>query len=242
MTTSEARAADRESLWSRRGCCWSAQTHHAIGTCSRALRYARRVRRGDGSGSCARSTSRRDCWRRASASRWRPAHMGARYREWVENLQLGLVHLAPALLRRAVPGLVLRLPVARRSWRMTTSCRWTRPRRQPTDAVRVRRHDASRRRRDVMDTWATSSHVAADRRAVTSTDPELYAAGVPVHAAATGARDHPHLGVLHHPQVAPPVRRAAVDGRGDLWLGAGAARAWARSARAVAAGRWRRWR
>ena len=38
---------------------------------------------------------------------WYPTHMRARYRAWVEEPELGLVHLAPAFLRGPIPGLVL---------------------------------------------------------------------------------------------------------------------------------------
>ena len=38
---------------------------------------------------------------------WRPAHMGVRYRQWVEGTGLGLVYFPAALFRSVLPGLVL---------------------------------------------------------------------------------------------------------------------------------------
>ena len=47
------------------------------------------------------------CWITKSSSRPEKCHMKTRYREWVKNLHLQLVHQPPAYLWGAIPGLDL---------------------------------------------------------------------------------------------------------------------------------------
>ena len=155
--------------------------------------------------------------RRAGALASR-AHAGALPRLGGEP-ELGLVHLPPALLRRALPGLVL--PGLRRVVLADeASCRSTRPSAaasSPCACGSTRVHPET----DVMDTWATSSLTPQIVGRWLAGHRELYRAGLPLLAAPAGARDHPHLGVLHHRQVALPLRHAALDRRAHLRLGAG---------------------
>ena len=69
----------------------AARDHHAAGSGS-----SRRWRSGDSSSSAAVSCS------------WIPEHMRSRYENWVNGLVGRLVHQPPAILRRAVPGVVSR--------------------------------------------------------------------------------------------------------------------------------------
>ena len=92
--------------------------------------------------------------------------MGSRYENWVERPERRLVRQPPALLRRAVPGLVPRsradgnIRLRRvRSCRTRRACRSIRPPTSPT-ATRADQRDQPggfAGDPDVMDTWATSS-------------------------------------------------------------------------------------
>ena len=128
--------------------------------------------------------------------------------------QRRLAHLAPALLRRAVPGLVpprrarpagLRRAAAADRGR---SCRSTRAATCPTGfdetpARRARRlHRRPRRHGHLGDLVA----LAADRRRLGGRRGPL-AAALALRPAPAGARDHPHLAVLLGRARAPRGRR-----------------------------------
>ena len=67
---------------------------------------------------------------------------------------------------------------------------------------------------DVMDTWATSS-LTPQIAGGWVEDEDLFARVFPMDLRPAGARDHPHLAVLHGAQVAPRARRVALDRRRD---------------------------
>ena len=171
---------------------------------------------------------------RERAARARPraalasaVHAGA-LRELGQRPDRRLVRQPPALLRRAVPGLVsARRATApsiydaadRRATR--SSCRSIR---RPTCPTATAPSSAAQPGGfagdpDVMDTWATSS-LTPQIVGGWEDDPDLFARVVPDGPAPAGARHHPHLAVLHGAALAARARLAAVDERGDLRLGA----------------------
>ena len=151
-------------------------------------------------------------------------HAGAP-RELDQRPERRLVRQPPAVLRRAVPGLV---PGARgRQPRLRASDRAARgspadrsvhgrarrlPRRAARSARRVQRR--SRHHGHVGDLVAH----AADRGRLARRSGPLRAR-LPDGRPPAGARHHPHLALLDRAAIAPRVRRAAVGARGDLRLG-----------------------
>ncbi len=109
--------------------------------------------------------ARRRCSSGAASCAGIPPHMRARYESWVEGLNARLAHQPPALLRRAVPGLV---PARRRRRARLRRTRCS-PREDqlPVDpsSDAPDGYDDDQRGKpggfvgdpDVMDTWATSS-------------------------------------------------------------------------------------
>ena len=140
-------------------------------------------------------------------------------RELGQRPERRLVRQPPALLRRAVPGLVpARRATARSLYdaadrrRARSSCRSI-PR--PTCPTATRPSSAAQPGGfvgdpDVMDTWATSS-LTPQIAGRLGEDPDLFAQRLPDGPAPAGARHHPHLAVLDGPALAPRARRAAVD-------------------------------
>ena len=151
--------------------------------------------------------------------------MQSRYQNWVEGLERRLVRQPAALLRRAVSGVVSASTRA-------ASCSTTAAaadggaaadrsvdRRadglhgRPARSAR-RLHRRSRRHGHVGDLVAD----AADCRQVGGR-PGSVRARVPDGPAAAGARDHPHLAVLHRRARALRARLAALEDDDDLRLG-----------------------
>ena len=167
------------------------------------------------------------CSQRARELQWHPAlHAGAP-RELDQRPERRLVRQPPALLRRAVPGLVSACsptasPRLRASDRAAGGAAADRsvhrrarrlPRRSARSARRVQRR--SRRHGHVGDLVAD----AADRRRLARGCGSVRAR-LPDGRAAAGARHHPHVAVLDGAALPSGVRRAAVGARGDLRLGA----------------------
>ena len=170
---------------------------------------------------------------------WHPAHMQARYRDWIEGLKWDW-----CISRQRYFGVPF--PV----W-YCDACgdvSLADEAQLPVDPFEYRPASPCQMRRHIVHAGARrDGHVghivalAADCGALAGRR-ETLRARVPVLASTAGARDHPHLGVLHHHQIAASLWRAAVERGGDLGLGTCAGRAPARSARAEAADRSRRWR
>ena len=144
-------------------------------------------------------------------------HAGA-LRELGQRPERRLVRQPPAVLRRAVSGLVS----ARRAGRPSSTTRPMPPREDQlpidpsTDVPDGYRADQRgvpggfAGDPDVMDTWATSS-LTPQIVCGWPDDPELFAQHVPDGPAAAGARHHPHLAVRHGAARAARARLAAVD-------------------------------
>ena len=164
---------------------------------------------------------------------WHPAHMQARYRDWIEGLKwdwcisrqryFGVPF--PVWYCDACGDVSLadeaQLPVDPFEYRPASPCKCGGTSFTPEP--------------DVMDTWATSSLSPANRRALVGRR-ETLRARVPVFTSTTGARDHPHVGILHHHQSAPSLWRAAVERGRRSRAGDSRRKGPARSARAVAGG------
>ena len=158
-----------------------------------------------------------------------PAVHARALRELGQRPERRLVRQPPALLRRAVPGLVSarrqrRDPLRRsRSPRARSSCRSIRRPTCPTathaeparPAGRLRRR--SRRDGHVGDLVADAADRRARRRGRRR---RSVPKRLPDGPAPAGARHHPHLAVHDGPALAPRARLAAVEQRGDLRLGA----------------------
>ena len=119
---------------------------------------------------------------------WHPEYMRARYEAWVEGLTGRLEHLASALLRRPVPGLVsARRGAARSSGDDLLVASEDRLAGRPVDrrAGRVLSEDQRGKPGgfvgdpDVMDTWATSS-LTPQIAGKWEDDPELFATVFPM--------------------------------------------------------------
>ena len=178
---------------------------------------------------------------------WHPAvHAGA-VRELGQRPERRLVHQPPAVLRRAVSGLVS----ARRRRHASTTTGRSPPRRIGCRSIRRPTcRDGYRADQrgvpggfagdpDVMDTWATSSLtpqivVRLARRSGS------VRADVPDGPASAGARHHPHVAVRHGAARAPRARLAAVDAtrRSPAGCSIPIARR-CRSRRATSSRRWR---
>ena len=134
---------------------------------------------------------------------WHPAHMRHRYENWVGGPQRRLADQPPALLRRADPGVV---PARRRRRAATTTSRSCRRGRLPIDPSTDvpdglhrgparpagRLHRRPRRDGHVGDVVADP----ADRRALGTDEPDLFARVFPMDMRPQAPRHHPHLAVL----------------------------------------------
>ena len=146
-------------------------------------------------------------------------------RELGRGPEPGLVRQPPALLRRALPGLVPARP--RRARPTTTRPIWAAPESLPIDPLAVgapglhrgaagqagRLRGRSRRDGHLGDVVAH----AADRESLAARR-EAPPERVPVRHAPAGARDHPHLGLLHDREGVDARARDPLAQRGDLRL------------------------
>ena len=160
---------------------------------------------------------------RGSEITWVPAYMQHRFDELGRRPQRRLADLPPAVLRRAVPGLV---PAGRRGrarLRPPAAGREDRLPRRPVDGRPGRLHRGpARQARRVRRRPRRHGHLgdlladAADRDRLGAT--RTCSAGLPDGPAPAGPRHHPHLAVLHRRPLAPRARRRAVVARRDLGL------------------------
>jgi valyl-tRNA synthetase len=139
---------------------------------------------------------------------WQPAYMQARYRAWVGNLgwdwcisRQRYFGVTFPLWYCAACGEILladedQLPIDPSEQQPNRACSCGNTTFTPDE--------------DVMDTWATSSM-----------SPQIAGRWLADTAAHTGARDHSHVGLLHHRQVVLSLWRAALAGHRHLRLGTG---------------------
>ena len=169
--------------------------------------------------------------RSCDASCWRPRRSSTGTRPtWLPLRGLGrgpqrrLEHQPPALLRRALPGLVPAGP--------TGEPDYAAPIVPDEDGLPVDPstdvppgYTADQRGvpggfvgdPDVMDTWATSS-LTPQIAGGWEDDPDLFAAGLPHGPATPGPRDHPHLAVLDGRALPPRARHPALAAHRHLRL------------------------
>ncbi len=151
---------------------------------------------------------------------------------------LGLVHLAPAPLGRALSGLALPASVDRKLWRTRSKLPIDPTESRPNRPCALRSNDLKPGDRRHGHLGHLVAH-PTDRRRHGWTITSFINPVSPYVAAPAGTRDHSHLGLLYDRQVTSPFWNVALERDRHLGLGIGAGRRRARSARAAGAVRCR---